>query len=45
MAVGHGCTSRVVKIDGHQLIVTADYNTRRVDLTLQHHIVTEVNLG
>lgn len=44
-AATHSCTSRVVKINGHQQIVTADYNTRRVDLTLQHGIVTAVGLG
>lgn len=44
-AARHGCTSRVVKIDGHQLVVTADYNTRRVDLTIQHGIITAVNVG
>jgi hypothetical protein len=44
-AARHGCTSRVVRIDGHQLVVTADYNTRRVDLTIQHGIITAVNVG
>jgi hypothetical protein len=34
-----------VKIDGHGLIVTSDSDTRRVDLTLQHDIVTASDVG
>ena len=44
-AARHQCESRVVKIDGRGLILTADYDTRRVDLTLQHNVVTGVGVG
>ena len=44
-AAQHGCKSRVVKIDGHTLIVTSDYDISRVDLTLQRNIVTAVDVG
>ncbi len=44
-AAQHHCRSRVVEINGHGLIVTSDYDTRRVDLTLEHSIVTAVDVG
>lgn len=44
-AAQHGCSSRVVKIDGRALIITSDLDTRRVDLTLEHHVVTAVDIG
>jgi hypothetical protein len=41
----HGCSSRVVEINGHGQTVTADLKLGRVDLSLVHKIVTAVNLG
>jgi hypothetical protein len=38
----HGCKSRVVARDGQSLAVTADFVPNRIDLTIQHDIVTAI---
>lgn len=38
----HGCKSRVVTSDGRHFAVTADFVRNRVDLTIEHDIVTAI---
>jgi hypothetical protein len=40
-----GCRSRVVKRDGQSLAVTADVRPDRVDLTVDHDMVTAARVG
>jgi hypothetical protein len=44
-AVSNGYVIREVSIDGVGQIVTADYRTNRIDVTVVHDIVTEVTVG
>jgi hypothetical protein len=41
----HGCRTRVVEINGHNLTVTADLVPNRVDLSLEREIVTAIDVG
>jgi len=41
----HGCTTRVVVVDGRHLRVTSDLVRNRVDLRLNHDMVTAVGIG
>jgi hypothetical protein len=44
-AARHGCRSRVVKVDGRPMAFTAEVRPDRVDLTVEHDIVTAVRIG
>lgn len=41
----HGCTSRIVELNGRGLPITTDLRSSRVDLAVKHGIVTAVDVG
>ena len=45
MIARHGCTSQVVEVDGRHTPITAEALANRIDLILDHDIVTTIGLG
>jgi hypothetical protein len=43
--VQHGCVWRVVERNGHQYVITMDLRLNRVDLTIDHGMVTAASAG
>jgi hypothetical protein len=41
----HGCTSRIVELNGRGLAITSDLRSNRVDLAVTHGVVTGVDVG
>lgn len=41
----HGCRSRVVVVDGHPRTITSDFVPNRIDLTIDHDVVTAIGRG
>lgn len=45
IAVQHGCVWRIVEHNGHPYIITSDLRLNRVDLTIDHGVVTAAYAG
>lgn len=44
-AASAGLTTRIVSDDGFPVMLTCDYRTDRLNLTVDHGVVTEIGIG